>query len=44
MSLGVNLMLYEATGWATYGEAITAHMDNWIKVGRARCPWMHPVS
>lgn len=31
MSLGVNLLLFELTGWETYGAAITAHMDNWIK-------------
>lgn len=27
-----NNRLYEATGGASYAEAITAHMDNWIKV------------
>jgi hypothetical protein len=37
MSMGVNLLLFELTGWTTYGEAITAHMDNWIKVR----PYMH---
>lgn len=31
MSMGVNLLLYEATHWEEVAQAIVAHTDNWIK-------------
>lgn len=31
--------LYEATGGEPYAEAITAHMDNWIKVRLPHAPF-----